>query len=66
MSFYELLTTFIMPHLVDVNLFGGVCSQTFYELFVMACSGIVIHFWLFVPYTLILRLTGYKSRRKKK
>ena len=66
MTLYELYSTFIMPHLVDLSLFDGFGEQVFYKCFAVAVSLVITHFAVIVPYRLTLKLCGYKSWRLRR
>ena len=60
MTLYELFSTYIMQHLVDTTLFGGVAESVFYQVFVWTISIIVIHCAVVLPYMLMMKLIRYR------
>ena len=60
MTLYELFTVYILPHLVDMNLFDGVAESVFYQVFVWTISILVVHLFIVLPYMLMMKLIRYR------
>lgn len=60
MTLYELFEIYILPHIVDLNLFGGIASDVFYRVFVVAVSCILVHCFVVLPYMGLLKLIKYR------
>ena len=60
MTLYDLFSTYIMPHLVDTTLFGGVAENVFYQIFVWTISIVVIHSMIVLPYMCLMKLVHYR------
>ena len=61
MTLYELFTVYILPHIVDMNLFDGVAESVFYQVFVWAISIILVHCFIVLPYMLLMKLIKYRK-----
>lgn len=65
MTFYDILHTYIMPHMGDLSLYEGYGEKAFYYIFITAISAIMVHFFVCVPYHFLLRFMKYKGWLRK-
>lgn len=65
MTFYDILRTYILPPMGDLTLYDGYGEKALYYIFTTAVCAIAVHFFLVVPYKLVLRLVRYKGWLKR-
>lgn len=65
MTLYQILTTYIVPQFCDLAQLDGYGENVFYKVFVWTISIALVHFFVSLPYMLLLKLCRYKGWFKR-